>query len=77
MKVTTRPRTAAEIRTATVVAVVVATAMVRQLISKYLETGLIHFTDNVSSRIVDTASADLSNLKEAVVDKTRKVRLAH
>jgi ADP-ribosylation factor GTPase-activating protein 2/3 len=29
--------------------------------------------DNVSSRIVDTASADLSNLKEAVVDKTRKL----
>eukprot|EP00029_Vermamoeba_vermiformis_P007680 TRINITY_DN3389_c0_g1_i1.p1 TRINITY_DN3389_c0_g1~~TRINITY_DN3389_c0_g1_i1.p1 ORF type:complete len:548 (+),score=177.44 TRINITY_DN3389_c0_g1_i1:32-1675(+) len=29
--------------------------------------------NNVTSRIVETASADLSNLKEAVVDKTKKL----
>lgn len=35
---------------------------------------LIYLKDNnVTSRIVETASADLSNLKEAVVDKTRKI----
>ena len=43
------------------------------LVPNYIRE-LTCFTDhNVTSRIVETASADLSNLKEAVVDKTRKV----